>query len=99
MFSLKTILFAATATLAGIASAVPVAQYWGNNAAAQADVDLDRRSFYSPLVARGTPSIPAIFADVLVKLDDILVDVRKSSLPDMGESPTDGCNFATRCCG
>ena len=76
MFSLKTILFAATAALAGVASALPVAQDWNANVAAQADIDA--RSLHPVLVARGTPSIPIICADVLVKLDGILTEVRTS---------------------
>ena len=83
MFSLKTILFAATAALAGVASAAPLV-----DAHAHADVDaLLRRS--PALAARGTPSIPIICADVLVKLDGILAEVRKSRFQDITQFPCD----------
>ena len=87
MFSLKTILFAATAVLAGIASALPDAQ--DAPIAVEAPGAIDARSIHPVLVARGTPSIPTICTDVLVKLDDILVDVRKSPFLDLGEFVTD----------
>ena len=74
MFSLKTILFAATAALAGVASAAPLAD-----------------SPASALVARdcGCNSIPEIFTGAGVKLDAILVDVRKYPVLHLGHSPTD----------
>jgi len=66
MFSLKTILFAATAALAGIASAAPASYGTGSALAARCECD----------------SIPSVLAYVNVQLDGILADVRKYSLPE-----------------
>ena len=71
MFSLKTILFAATAALAGVASAAPT----------HAVVGRSLEGAGSPLVARcGCESIPDILTKLNGQLVGILANVRKCSI-------------------
>ena len=77
MFSLKTILFAATAALAGVASAAPLV-----DAHAKTNVNALVRSLPesgSSLVARCDTcnSVPAILTPAIVKLDGILAQASK----------------------
>ena len=82
MFSLKTILFAALAALAGVASAAPLV-----DAHAHADVDAVLRSLPE---SRELVDVDAV-ADVL-GLIDVDADITVRSLPESGSSLVARCD-------